>query len=95
MHFSYRVLSLQHSPKDLHVCIDIYDDVGIGGGASGVSGGLLHPYSPKVKLLWRGAECWRESVKLLSIAEAALRSEELNLGSREFPGYSNGFLVWR
>lgn len=27
--------------------IDIYDEVGIGGGASGVSGGLLHPYSPK------------------------------------------------
>ena len=27
--------------------IDIYDEVGIGAGASGVSGGLLHPYSPK------------------------------------------------
>lgn len=27
--------------------VDIYDEVGIGGGASGVSGGLLHPYSPK------------------------------------------------
>lgn len=40
-------LNLQHIPKESHVCIDIYDDVGIGGGASGVSGGLLHPYSPK------------------------------------------------
>lgn len=29
------------------MCIDIYDEVGIGGGASGVAGGLLHPYSPK------------------------------------------------
>lgn len=27
--------------------IDLYDEIGIGGGASGVAGGLLHPYSPK------------------------------------------------
>lgn len=38
---------MQHSSKDSHLCIDIYDEVGIGGAASGVSGGLLHPYSPK------------------------------------------------
>lgn len=38
---------LQHSPKGLHLRIDLYDEVGIGGGASGVAGGLLHPYSPK------------------------------------------------
>lgn len=37
----------QSSGKDLGLHIDIYDEVGIGGGASGVSGGLLHPYSPK------------------------------------------------
>lgn len=37
----------QHSPKELNLSIDLYDEVGIGGGASGVSGGLLHPYSPK------------------------------------------------
>ncbi|XP_062159042.1 uncharacterized protein LOC133866507 [Alnus glutinosa] len=62
---------LQESPRDLGLRIDIYDEVGIGGGASGVSGGLLHPYSPKGKLLTWGAECWKESVKLLTIAEAA------------------------
>jgi hypothetical protein len=38
---------LQQSPKELSLKIDIYDEVGIGGGASGISGGLLHPYSPK------------------------------------------------
>lgn len=27
--------------------MDIFDENGIGGGASGVAGGLLHPYSPK------------------------------------------------
>ncbi|KAG0466934.1 hypothetical protein HPP92_018514 [Vanilla planifolia] len=49
--------------------IDLYDEVGIGGGASGSSGGLLHPYSPKAKLLWRGAESWKECMKLLTEAE--------------------------
>ncbi|GFS41636.1 FAD-dependent oxidoreductase family protein [Actinidia rufa] len=38
---------LQHSPQELNVSIDIYDEDGISGGASGVSGVLLHPYSPK------------------------------------------------
>ncbi|GAB4832725.1 hypothetical protein Ancab_006742 [Ancistrocladus abbreviatus] len=64
---------LQHCPRELNVDIDIFDEVGIGGGASGVSGGLLHPYSPKVKLLWRGAQYWRECLNLLNIAEEAAR----------------------
>ncbi|KAI3714968.1 hypothetical protein L6452_21931 [Arctium lappa] len=38
-------------PIELHVCIDVLDEVGIVGGASGVSGGLLHPYSPKDYIL--------------------------------------------
>jgi glycine/D-amino acid oxidase-like deaminating enzyme len=38
---------LKYSPKGSRVRVDIYDESGIGGGASGVSGGLLHPYSPK------------------------------------------------
>lgn len=44
------LLKLQHSPKGSNLRIDIFDEVGIGGGASGVSGGLLHPYSPKGSL---------------------------------------------
>lgn len=63
---------LKQSPKDSNLRIDIFDEVGIGGGASGVSGGLLHPYSPKAKLLWRAAECWDEALRLLTVAEAAL-----------------------
>ncbi|KAJ9163000.1 hypothetical protein P3X46_022723 [Hevea brasiliensis] len=69
---------LKHSSEGLNLRIDIFDEVGIGGGASGVSGGLLHPYSPKAKLLWRGAECWKECLMLLSIAERAAFSEESN-----------------
>uniref|UniRef100_M1AUX9 Oxidoreductase n=1 Tax=Solanum tuberosum TaxID=4113 RepID=M1AUX9_SOLTU len=70
---------LQQSSEESNLCIDIYDEVGIGGGASGMSGGLLHPYSPKVKLLWRGEECWKESLKLLNVAEDARSSKSLDM----------------
>ncbi|WOL19396.1 hypothetical protein Cni_G28194 [Canna indica] len=65
---------LKQSSKDFRICIDIYDDAGIGGGASGASGGLLHPYSPKAKLLWRGGECWRECLDLLITANRAVEA---------------------
>ncbi|CAH8360197.1 unnamed protein product [Eruca vesicaria subsp. sativa] len=66
---------LKDCPKELSLSVDVYDEVGIGGGASGVSGGLLHPYSPKgSKLLWHGAECWRECLELLNVAETAAAS---------------------
>ncbi|KAK9268555.1 hypothetical protein L1049_000309 [Liquidambar formosana] len=86
---------LQHSPRGLRLCIDIYDEVGIGGGASGVSGGLLHPYSPKAKLLWRGAECWKECLNLLSIAEAVVASRDSTLGTKEFDRKFDRFIVRR
>ncbi|GAB2300239.1 hypothetical protein Dimus_034277 [Dionaea muscipula] len=69
---------LRHSSAELNLHIDIYDEAGIGGGASGVAGGLVHPYSPKVKLLWRGAECWSEFLNLLSFAEEAVKSHRSN-----------------
>lgn len=105
--FFFWKLILQHSPKELNLRIDIYDEVGIGGGASGISGGLLHPYSPKgfsihllfvlcyayfscgiywwvnvnvVKLLWEGAQCWKESIKLLRIAEEASVFNDCKIG---------------
>ncbi|KAK4757573.1 hypothetical protein SAY87_018874 [Trapa incisa] len=43
-----------HSPVDLHLTIDIFDESGIRCGASGVAGGLLHPYSPKGRQLLEG-----------------------------------------
>ncbi|KAI7728546.1 hypothetical protein M8C21_001064 [Ambrosia artemisiifolia] len=60
---------LERSATDLHVHVDVLDEVGIGGGASGVAGGLLHPYSPKVKPLWMAAKCWEETLRLIRIAE--------------------------
>ncbi|XP_065848753.1 uncharacterized protein [Euphorbia lathyris] len=86
---------LKLSPKQLNLKIDIYDEVGIGGGASGVSGGLLHPYSPKVKLLWKGAECWNESLTLLSIAERAAISNESSFELGELGQDVDGFIVRR
>lgn len=82
---AYHLLS--ESSKELNICIDIYDEIGIGGGASGVSGGLIHPYSPKAKLLWRGAKCWNECLRLLSVAEGtALCSDDFDFGVSDFHG---------
>ncbi|CAK9329707.1 unnamed protein product [Citrullus colocynthis] len=83
---------LKLCPKDVPLRIDIYDEVGIGGGASGVAGGLLHPYSPKVKLLWKSAECWAECLKLLSVAESALHPKELDSEMNEFIVLRRGIL---
>ncbi|CAN1166602.1 hypothetical protein LINPERHAP2_LOCUS26787 [Linum perenne] len=79
----------QDSPRELNLRVDLYDEAGIGGGASGVSGGLLHPYSPKGKLLWRGSECWNETSKLLKVAEMA------GLHSKDSSQHSHGSIVRR
>ncbi|WVZ18053.1 hypothetical protein V8G54_005375 [Vigna mungo] len=88
---------LKQSPKELNLRVDIYDEVGIGGGASGISGGLLHPYSPKVKLLWEGAQCWKESMELLRVAEEAsvskdYRSAESTENMEAFVAHKRGIL---
>lgn len=62
---------LQLSTKSVHISVDVFDEEGIGAGASGVSGGLLHPYTPKGKLVWSGAEGWHAALELLSVADAA------------------------
>ncbi|KAL7134557.1 hypothetical protein ABFS83_11G034800 [Erythranthe nasuta] len=86
---------LQHGSKESRICVDIYDEAGIGGGASGIAGGLLHPYSPKVKLLWRGAECWNESLNLINIAEEALLNKLVNEGKFETPKNGESPIVRR
>ncbi|KAF5182539.1 Fad-dependent oxidoreductase family protein [Thalictrum thalictroides] len=75
--------------------IDIYDEVGIGGGASGVAGGLIHPYSPKAKLLWRGAECWKECNKLLNIAEGAATTRKSEIVDKDLDHELGEVIVWR
>ncbi|CDP14276.1 unnamed protein product [Coffea canephora] len=58
---------LQHGSRDLPLLVDIYDEVGICAGASGVAGGLLHPYSPEE--CWNS--CWRTCVLKLQIGRAS------------------------
>ncbi|MFS7981903.1 putative FAD dependent oxidoreductase, FAD/NAD(P)-binding domain superfamily [Helianthus anomalus] len=81
---------LERSATDLSVCVDVLDEIGIGGGASGVAGGLLHPYSPKVKPLWMAAKCWEETLRLLSIAET--QNGALNQNSNVFIARRKGIL---
>jgi glycine/D-amino acid oxidase-like deaminating enzyme len=54
--------------------VQLLDAVGLGGGASGVAAGLLHPFAPRGadKLLWRGAEGYAATCALLDVAQAAL-----------------------
>lgn len=51
----------------------LFDPKGIGGGASGVSTGLLHPFPGKKALRsWRSEEGMKASLALLDVAEKAL-----------------------
>ena len=47
---------------------------GLGAGASGASAGLLHPYTPRGKLLWRGEECMEAALDLVAVAAAAAQT---------------------
>lgn len=47
-----------------------------------------------VKLLWKGAECWAECLKLLSVAESALHPKELDSEMNEYQNM-NEFIVLR
>ncbi|MFY7843243.1 MAG: FAD-dependent oxidoreductase [Rhabdochlamydiaceae bacterium] len=53
--------------------VDLFDQVGIGGGASGIATGLMHPYvGEQSRLTFRGHEGLKASKKLLKISEDAL-----------------------
>eukprot|EP00976_Prorocentrum_cordatum_P024517 499067-Prorocentrum_minimum.AAC.5 len=44
---------------------------GIGEGASGIAAGLLHPFSPRGKTIWRGMDGYNATLRLLEVAENA------------------------
>ncbi|KAJ7516901.1 hypothetical protein O6H91_21G003400 [Diphasiastrum complanatum] len=77
---------LQHTNAKAPVCVDLFDEEGIGAGASGVSGG---------RLLWKGAEGWSAAVQLFSVAERAiaLDSSITDLTNTQLPIAEP--LVWR
>eukprot|EP00803_Ostreobium_quekettii_P003434 evm.model.scf_1024.1 EVM.evm.TU.scf_1024.1 scf_1024:6397-9038(+) len=53
------------------VQVEVYDMCGIAAGASGASAGLLHPYSVKGKMMWRGREAMASAMRLVKAAEVA------------------------
>lgn len=61
------------SPFFKNAKVTVFDKHGVGGGASSVSAGLLHPFGgPKAKKNWRGDEGVEETLKLLQVASDAL-----------------------
>lgn len=53
--------------------VTIFDVIGIGGGASGIAAGLMHPYPGlHAKLNWMGLEGCHATQQLLKVAENAL-----------------------
>lgn len=57
-----------------HNNVTVFDPKGIGGGASGIAAGLLHPYGGlHAKYSWRGLEGMQATVELLSIASEFLQ----------------------
>ena len=53
--------------------LTLIDGAGVGGGASGVAAGLLHPYTVRGKTIWRGEEGAARARRLL---DAAARAED-------------------
>ncbi|CAM9413263.1 unnamed protein product, partial [Discosporangium mesarthrocarpum] len=56
--------------------VTLFDPEEVGkGGASSVAAGMLHPLTPKGKVIWKGEEGYAAAIRLIEVAEAALRSE--------------------
>jgi glycine/D-amino acid oxidase-like deaminating enzyme len=61
--------------------VTVFDQKGVGGGASGVSAGLLHPYpGEKGRKSWHSDEGMEETRKLLKIGEGEMGREVANYG---------------
>lgn len=64
----------QEGRKGFHV--DLFDAYGIAAGASGAAAGLLHPYTPRGKVLWNGIEAFEDALRLVGASELARHSNE-------------------
>ncbi|DBA97380.1 TPA: hypothetical protein ACH3X1_015107 [Trebouxia sp. C0004] len=71
------------------VTIHLYDIAGLGSGGSGAAGGLLHPFSPKGKVLWQGQQAFETALELIALAEdgAQQLSQQTGTAAEQF--------VWR
>lgn len=65
----------KQSSRQAPVRVTVYDAVGIGAGGSGAAAGLLHPFAPTGKVLWRAQEAMEAALELLAAAEAAAEQD--------------------
>ncbi|KAL4437088.1 hypothetical protein ABPG75_004227 [Micractinium tetrahymenae] len=68
--------------------LTLYDAVGLGAGGSGAAAGLLHPYTPRGKMLWQGLAAFQDALQLLEAAEAAVQEASSGPGSSDTPAGS-------
>ena len=55
------------APRAIHV--DLFEAYELGSGGSGAAAGLLHPYNPRARYLWKGQEAFKDAAKLVHIAD--------------------------
>lgn len=68
-----------HLCKEHHVVV--FDAKGVGGGASGISAGLLHPYpGEKGRTSWKAGEAMAIARQLLKVSETALNCPVAHYG---------------
>lgn len=67
---------LLHSPfRPRGLKVTLYDEIGVGGGASGIAAGLLHPYvGMNAKINWRGQEGVQAARRLIQESSMAFGS---------------------
>lgn len=97
---------LAHAGQHHPLRVAVYDRGGIGGtSASAVAAGLLHPLSPRGKLLWRGDEACRKSMLLVEEASAHAGSDPVvrqglikparsDKQGRDFPRFASESMGW-
>ena len=56
--------------------LTLFEPFGLGAGGTGAAAGLIHPFAPTGKPMWRGAEAFREAEALVAVAEAHRERQE-------------------
>jgi glycine/D-amino acid oxidase-like deaminating enzyme len=72
----------------------VFEAWDVASGGSGAAAGLLHPVSPRGKLLWRGEEAFAEALALVGAAAAAPDPDDSVSATNSNDSESSAF-VWR
>lgn len=65
----------ESAPAGTSTRIVVYDVGSVGHGASGAAAGLLHPFQPKGKLVWKGMEGFEATQRLMRVSQDALSAQ--------------------